>query len=193
MAIKAIIFDCFGVLVEDSMNLFLETYLADKQEVAEEIKALDHESVEGKITWSELLSHIERLTAIDRKEIETFLDQNPQNLPLFEYIATELRPHYKLSFLSNAADDWLQQLFADEQLELFDDFVLSYQHGMRKPESAIFELAAKRLGVQPSECVVVDDNIEYCEGAETAGMQAVRYMTFEQVKNDMDLLISRST
>ena len=143
MATKAIVFDCFGVLVEDSLQTFYKAYASDKPEIIEQIKALDHQSTEGKITYDQLLDHIANLTGIDRSEAKHFLEKNPPNLPMFDYIAKELRPHYKLGFLSNAADDWLNELFTPEQLALFDDFVLSYQHNMRKPDTAIFELAVR--------------------------------------------------
>lgn len=171
------------------MNAFFRTYLAERPEIVKKIRMLDHESVEGKMSWSELVGHIVRLTNISRSEIEQFLDQNPQNLPLFDYIATELKPRYKLGFLSNAADDWLAELFSAEQLGLFDDFVLSYQHNIRKPDVAIFELAAERLGVLPTECIFVDDIAEYCEGAHRAGMHMVQYKSLDQMKDDIEVFV----
>jgi HAD superfamily hydrolase (TIGR01509 family) len=189
MMIQAVIFDCFGVLVEDSMNAFFRKYLASQPEIVKQIKILDHESAEGKISWSELVDNIVQLTNIDRVEIEQFLDKNPQNLPLFDYISTELKPYYKLGFLSNTADDWLKELFSPEQLALFDDFVLSYQHNIRKPDRAIFELAAKRLNVLPTECILVDDVMEYCQGANEVGMHTIQYVSFDQVKSDIARLI----
>lgn len=189
MAVKAIIFDCFGVLVEDSLQSFYKTYLADKPEIVEQIKSLDHQSTEGKITYEQLLNHIVRLTSINYEEIRLFLEKNPPNSPLLEYIAQELKPHYKLGFLSNAADDWLRDLFTPDQLALFDDFVLSYQHNMRKPDVAIFKLAVGRLGFLPSEVVLVDDVDEYCHGAREAGLLAVRYVSLEQTKSELDAIL----
>ncbi len=190
MAIKAIVFDCFGVLVEDSMNLFCNTYLSDKPEAVARIRYLDHLSTEGKMTWVELVDEIVKLSGMNRDEVNRLLDINPQNMPLFDYITDELKPHYKLGFLSNAADDWLNQLFTSEQLALFDDFVLSYQHNLRKPDTAIFELAANRLGVLPSESILVDDVEIYCQGAREVGMSAIQYHSFNQTKSDIEALIS---
>ena len=189
MAIKAIIFDCFGVLVEDSLQTFYKTYLSDKPEIVEQIQALDHQSTEGKITYEQLLDHIATLTGIDHAEAKHFLEQNPPNLPLFDYIAKELKPHYKLGFLSNAADDWLNELFTPDRLALFDDFVLSYQHNMRKPDTAVFELAANRLGVLPSESVLVDDVEVYCQGARKVSMSAVQYVSLDQTKSELEKII----
>jgi putative hydrolase of the HAD superfamily len=57
--------------------------------------------------------------------------------------------------------------------DLFDTVVLSHEVGMRKPEPAIYALAARRLGIPPEACVVVDDLITNVLGARAAGMHAI--------------------
>lgn len=59
--------------------------------------------------------------------------------------------------------------------ELFDDVVISAEVGLHKPQPEIYRLAAERLGVEPGGCVFIDDLRENCEGAEAAGMTAVRH------------------
>jgi epoxide hydrolase-like predicted phosphatase len=56
---------------------------------------------------------------------------------------------------------------------LFDAFVLSHREGCRKPDAAIYLLAAARLGVAPEACVFVDDIPVNVEGAEAVGMAGV--------------------
>jgi epoxide hydrolase-like predicted phosphatase len=56
---------------------------------------------------------------------------------------------------------------------LFDAVVISGEVGLHKPEPEIFRLGAERLGVEPSECVFVDDLRENCDGAEAVGMTAI--------------------
>jgi epoxide hydrolase-like predicted phosphatase len=41
--------------------------------------------------------------------------------------------------------------------ELFDAWVISGEVGLRKPDPAIYELTAERLGLAPEACVFVDD------------------------------------
>jgi putative hydrolase of the HAD superfamily len=57
--------------------------------------------------------------------------------------------------------------------ELFDGVVISGDEGMPKPEPAIYELGAERVGLPAADCVFVDDLRENCEGAEAVGMTAV--------------------
>jgi putative hydrolase of the HAD superfamily len=59
--------------------------------------------------------------------------------------------------------------------DLFDDVVLSFEVGSRKPERRLFDLAADRSGVTPQECLLVDDLAANCEGATEAGWQAIHF------------------
>ena len=56
---------------------------------------------------------------------------------------------------------------------LFDAVVISGEVGLRKPDPAIFALAAQRLGLAPEECVFVDDLDVNVFAAEAAGMTGV--------------------
>ncbi|HEX9416037.1 MAG TPA: HAD family phosphatase [Gaiellaceae bacterium] len=51
--------------------------------------------------------------------------------------------------------------------------VFSCSVGVRKPESRIYEIAAERLGLRTGDCLFVDDQPEFVEGAVAAGMDAV--------------------
>jgi putative hydrolase of the HAD superfamily len=57
--------------------------------------------------------------------------------------------------------------------ELFDAVVISGEVGLRKPEPAIYTLAARSLGVEPSACVFVDDFYANLEPAQELGMATV--------------------
>ena len=53
--------------------------------------------------------------------------------------------------------------------ELFDAVVISAEVGLHKPQPEIYLLAAERLGVEPAECVFVDDLRENCAGRRGGG------------------------
>ena len=44
---------------------------------------------------------------------------------------------------------------------------------MEKPNPRIYRLACERLGVEPAECLFVDDQPAFVEGARAAGLDAV--------------------
>jgi putative hydrolase of the HAD superfamily len=56
---------------------------------------------------------------------------------------------------------------------LFDAVVISAEVGMRKPEERIFRHAAGLLGLEPAECVFIDDIEANVAAAEAIGMTAV--------------------
>jgi putative hydrolase of the HAD superfamily len=56
---------------------------------------------------------------------------------------------------------------------LFDAVVLSGEVGMRKPEEAIFRHAARMVGLDPAECVFVDDLAPNVAAAQACGMTAL--------------------
>ncbi|HLZ69417.1 MAG TPA: HAD-IA family hydrolase [Dehalococcoidia bacterium] len=57
--------------------------------------------------------------------------------------------------------------------DCFDSFVISACAGCLKPDAAIFELAAREIGLPPRQLLFVDDEPEYVDGARAAGLGAV--------------------
>ncbi len=173
--VKAVIFDCFGVLVKSSLIPFGETYFASDTEKQQKLFELDRQANMGQLDYGSFVTQIAELAGISEQEAEEAMDDTPANAPLLDYIQSALKPNYKIGFLSNASDNWLDDLFTTEQQALFDGVVLSYQHGIAKPDPEIYKLAARKLGVKPEACVFVDDIMSYCEGAEAVGMRAILY------------------
>jgi len=177
---KAVIFDCFGVLVEGSLEPMCEAFFPGDAKALRDVIDLEARASRGEITYEEFLQTCAKWANRDPDELRAFLDNNPRNEPLLDFIATDLKPHYKIGFLSNAADDWTEELFTNEHLALFDDIILSFQHFMSKPDVKIFELAAERLGVETTDCLFIDDVEKYCEGARQAGMKVIQYRDVSQ-------------
>ncbi len=187
--IKAIIFDCFGVLVEASLEPFVRKYLSHDADAAREAMLLDSQASMGEITFEHQMREFSRLAKTSYEEVERFLENNPRNEPLLNYIATELKPKWKIGMLSNASEDWLDELFTKEDLELFDESVLSYQTGIAKPQAQIYAITADKLGVRCDECIFIDDRPEYVDGAKAVGMEALVYEGLTQLKTDLGKIL----
>jgi epoxide hydrolase-like predicted phosphatase len=79
----------------------------------------------------------------------------------------------RTGLLSNS---WGTELYPWERLhETFDTLVISGEVGLRKPDPAIFELAAERLGLEPAQCAFVDDLDRNVRAAADLGMHAVHH------------------
>lgn len=191
--IKAIIFDCFGVLLGNAYK----THLAEVERVdpdrAQQIRAINHASDLGILTREETAQHVSELFGID---VEDFVaEQNQVEIPnreLLTYIAS-LKPEYKIGLLSNVSSrERLGIRFEPGELDsLFDTIVASGDEGFVKPQAEIYHIAATRLGVEPSECVMIDDIIEFCDGARATGMHAIQFISTSQCIEDLNALIDR--
>lgn len=110
------------------------------------------------------------------------------NTKLLDYIKRELRPGYQLAIITNSSGRGMRQLLAVD-LMIFDTVLASGEVGLAKPSSSIYQLAAKRLGAKPSECVYVDDSLPLCQGARSAGIQAIHYQDFARFKTELESLL----
>lgn len=173
--VKAVIFDCFGVLVSGSLEQFISAHFAHDKGLVAKAHELNDQASLGLITYDEQLEGFAEMADLSLEQVRAEMDKNPRNEALLAYIRDNLYGVYKLGFLSNASDNWLDDLFTAEDLEMFDDFILSYNVHMAKPDVRIYELAARRLGVAVEECVFIDDIERYCEGAVEADMKAICY------------------
>ncbi|HEV3377398.1 MAG TPA: HAD family phosphatase [Thermoleophilaceae bacterium] len=73
--------------------------------------------------------------------------------------------------------------------DLFDGVVISGDVGLHKPQPEIFLLGAERAGVEPRDCVFVDDLRENCEGAETVGMTAILHRGADRTLPQLERLL----
>lgn len=73
--------------------------------------------------------------------------------------------------------------------DLFDSLVISGEVGLRKPEPAIYRLAAERLAAQPEECVFVDDLAANVRGAAAVGMVGVHHRSLEDTIEELETLL----
>ncbi|HSX53485.1 MAG TPA: HAD-IA family hydrolase [Patescibacteria group bacterium] len=186
--IKAIIFDCFGVLTGDRWKEFVSTLPAEQKRPASELnRQLDSSEISNAV----FLKEVSKLTNHSSEKISNFINaEMHKNTELLEYIAS-LKLKYKIGMLSNVSSNWIHSFLTKSELNLFDDIVLSFEVGMTKHDSRIFSLASERLGVQNSECAFTDDNDQYCQTAIQEGMKAIHYRDFIQMKQELEVLIKQ--
>jgi HAD superfamily hydrolase (TIGR01509 family) len=179
--IRAIIFDCFGVLAEDGWSPFKRQYLADPEKalaVAKIGKAVD----EGVRSYEDMITETARIANVSEQVVRTAVEHKVPNELLFGFITRNLKPRYKIGLLSNASYNVLKHLFSPEQVSIFNATALSYETGLVKPSTDMFHVIAQRLGVRPDECVLVDDQARHCAGAVAIGMQAIQYESVLQTE-----------
>lgn len=190
--IRAVIFDCFGVLTTDLWRAFCDSL--PEGEGLERAHELNHAFDRGFISLEEYQDSVEEATGKRPPDIDA-MENGAINKN--EALLTKIRElrsrNYKIGLLSNISDDWIRSHFlTPEEQALFDTMVFSYEVGVTKPSEAIFTLIAERLGVNPSEAVLIDDVPSYCDGARLVGMQAICYGSLKQCLDELDGLLSQS-
>lgn len=58
----------------------------------------------------------------------------------------------------------------------FDGIVVSGEERLMKPDRAIFELFFRRTGLEPEDCVFIDDSRANIEAAQALGMHTIHYV-----------------
>lgn len=188
--IKAIIFDCFGVLAEDGWMPFKRKYIGDNKKLAEAVSDLGKQNEYGLIDNETHLHKMAELMDVDPELLRAALGKRVPNEILIPFVKKELKPKYKIGLLSNANFNVLKDLFTPEQAKLFDASVMSYESKLIKPDKRMFELMVERLGVNLNECVFVDDQERYCAEAEAYGMSSIFYRDFDQFKRELAIKLS---
>lgn len=187
--IRAIIFDCFGVLAVDGWGPFKQRYFADKPDALREVAAIGRLVDAGKCSVDVMITAIARSLQLSEWEVREAVNRREPHEELFAYIKKELKPNYKIGLLSNASYDVRTELFTPTQNALFDGGLLSYDVGMTKSGPKMYEMIANKLDVEPSECVMVDDQARYCDVARRAGMQAILYENPEQLRRLLGAMV----
>jgi putative hydrolase of the HAD superfamily len=105
--------------------------------------------------------------------------------PMFDVVRRARQEGIRTALLSNS---WGMDYPREEWDDLFDAVVISGEVGMRKPEPGIYRLVVERLGLEPNQCVFVDDLGTNVKGAVAAGMVGVKFVTVEQAVEELEAL-----
>jgi putative hydrolase of the HAD superfamily len=100
--------------------------------------------------------------------------------PGIDRLIQNLAGHYRLLCLSNTnvwQFDYCRRTFA--VLDYFEDFILSFQMGQRKPHPDIYQSALAIARAKPWECVYIDDIAEFVEAAQQLGMHGIQFVSVE--------------
>jgi epoxide hydrolase-like predicted phosphatase len=200
MAIDAVVFDIGGVL-ELTPATGWQRRWADEIGLRRE----DFERRLGPLWRPGELGH-ESLTAIEDQTAREFgLDRDQLarltadiwaeylgtlNGVLVEYFAA-LRPRFRTGILSNSLVGAREREHAVYGLaDLCDVIVYSHEEGLAKPDPRFYELICARLACDPERTIFLDDKQSCLDGAEAAGLQAIRFLNNEQAIGALDFVLS---
>jgi HAD superfamily hydrolase (TIGR01509 family) len=180
---QAYIFDCDGTLV-DSMPLHYIAWVESLQqhdapfEFTEEV-FYAHAGVKEqdvvKILNAQYGTNIDPVS-VDELKMEIFSKRIPEVQPVrpVAEFAKSLAGRFPMAVASGSEEPTVRGcLEATGLIHLFETIITPklVKHG--KPAPDMFLLAAERMGIRPSECLVLEDGNSGLEAAKAAGMQAV--------------------
>jgi putative hydrolase of the HAD superfamily len=181
---RAIVFDLFGVIAstqkpEDIARIeriagvdaepFWEAYWALRKPYDAGQSAADY--------WAAVAGRLgvrfgdETVRELVEADMESWTNVDPVMVGLVGELAAEGRT---LGLLSNIVGD-LVPIFEARHgawLAHFTALAYSCEIGVAKPDRAAYEIVAGRLGVEPRDCLFIDDNEANVFAAREAGMRA---------------------
>ena len=149
--IKAIIFDCFGILYPEPSGEFFETHRELFRDNSEKLDELNLKIDLGEIDKAEYFQGLEDMTHISAEEIKKSFDGRIYPDPNMVEFIKKLKPTYKVALLSNAGREEIAVLYRDKLDTLFDVVTVSYEIKSVKPDPKIFLVSVERLGVKPED------------------------------------------
>jgi epoxide hydrolase-like predicted phosphatase len=196
MTIRAVIFDLGGVLVrtEDPQP---RQKLAERLGMTlEELYVLFFESETARLATlgqATQQQHVEKMRAALGVSPEAF-EQIWEQFWAGDRVDYELvnrlralRGRCATALLSNAWDTMRAMV---EQTWKFDDafdlMVISAEVGLAKPDERIYRYTVERLGLQPQECIFVDDFSRNVNAAREFGLQAIHFKSAQQAWGEVE-------
>ena len=191
--IKAVIFDMDGVLIEakdwhyEALNRALRLF-------GFEITRYDHlTTFDGLPTKRKLqiLSSVDNLPVQlhdfinDMKQRYTMEIVNTHCKPRFnhEYALSKLKAQgYRMAVASNSIRDTVEVMMRRAELDHYLEFMISNQDVTKpKPAPDMYNLAIAKFGLQPQECIIVEDNENGIKAARASGAHVLEVQTVDEV------------
>jgi putative hydrolase of the HAD superfamily len=153
---------------------------------------LEDEVEKGLITTPDFLRRVHTLWELRcdvdfmARSIADIFTPNPEVCALIP----QLRPRYRVLLGSNTNDVHARQFrrqFA-EVLGHFDELVLSFEIGQRKPYAGFYEHCQKLAQAAPHEIVFIDDLIANIDAARAHGWHGILYRPGERLAHKLRAL-----
>lgn len=202
MTIKAILFDMDGVLI-DAKEWHYETLNSALAVLGMNISRTEHLAVYDGLPTRKKLEILSRTQGLPPR-LHDFLNALKQKMtyqviiekcrPLFhhEYALGRLtREGKRVAVCSNSVRSTVETMMQQSNLLKYLDFFLSNQDVSKaKPDPEIYLTAIDRLKLQPSECLILEDNDHGIQAARSSGAHvmvvgSVNDVTYDRISNEI--------
>lgn len=193
--IKAVLFDMDGLMVDSeplhyqAFNTVLKKYgkhLTEEENKERYIGLSDADEAYDMVVRFNLPISAEELVGEKRDIFRQLLKNQLIAQPgLFELL-TELKKNgYKIAIASSSRLEIIETIINGLKVtSLIDDYVSAEEVENGKPAPDVYLLAAKKLGVNPKECLVLEDAPKGVQAGKAAGMKVFAIPSNETKSQD---------
>jgi beta-phosphoglucomutase family hydrolase len=184
---KAVIFDMDGVLV-NSEPFYVEVEQSNFGQLGLEISEEEHQTYQGTATdrmWQLIKERhgieqsVDELVEMTNSLVTPYFNslEKMEPMPGVEQLIKKLKKRgIPLALASSSYPDVIEIILQKTGLKKYFDAVVSSQEvGASKPEPDIFLFTAKKLGVPPEKCIVIEDSTNGIKAAKAAGMFCIAF------------------
>lgn len=191
--VKSVIFDMDGVLIDakdwhyDALNKALDIFGLT-------ISRHDHLNTFDGLSTNTKLKMLSKVHVLP-ETLHPFINEMKQQYtmdithqlckPIFhhQYALSKLREDgYKLAVASNSVRNSVKVMMEKSALMEYLEFYLSNQDVKKaKPDPEIYNLAINKLGLEPKECLIVEDNDHGLQAARASGANVMKVETIYDV------------
>jgi glucose-1-phosphatase len=149
---------------------------------------------EGKISSSDFFKRVKDSLKLDM-DYETFLPiwnniffETPLNKKMQELLK-KIKSKCKIVMISNINETHYE--FLKDRMPIFKEFdnlILSYEVGFRKPAPEIYYAALKSVGVKPAGVFYVDDRADLIEAGRNLGIKGIALTSedaFQEIEKEL--------
>jgi len=199
MAIKCIIFDLGDVIIDLDFSRFFNEVITPsplnkpKTPIMLEFFRQSDTYHQGKISNKEFYNQaceILQVCALDQKQFFDAFNSiiSELNVEMVELIRKiKMNNDFKLMCLSNINSSHWKYLKKQKWdiWELIDEFILSHEIQLTKPDPKIFEYTLKKAGCQPEEILYIDDGLNNIRSASDLGFIGIRFTDITTLIEDL--------
>jgi len=199
MKIKCIIIDLGDVLIELDFSRFFNDIITPSPLnkpltlIMLEFFRQSDTYHQGKITDEEFYKQsceILEDCSLDQKQFYASFNSiiNDLNLDMVELIRNiKSANNLKLICMSNINSSHWKYLKKQKWdiWELFDEFILSHEIHITKPDPKVYELALDKAGCKPEEVLFIDDGLNNVRAAREMRINAIRFMGLDNLVEEL--------
>ncbi|MGB4759436.1 MAG: HAD-IA family hydrolase [Candidatus Saccharimonadales bacterium] len=184
--IKAVIFDCFGVITTDGLDVLITECEVGKPSLRGQISDVIDRANRGRMPLDESRRRVAQLLDMTPHEYSMGVHaREARNNDLLEFIR-QLRQTYTTVLLTNVTRESLNKRFTRRELETYFDYqFVSGELGIAKPDIEIYECVLTSLNMPASACVFTDDRQRFLDPAFVMGMHTILFKNNEQFFADI--------